>query len=154
MLDKDLLKQWLKSRAKPNQNQFWQWVDACFFKGEKLPITDVEGLENILNNLAAPPQIVDIITSEGIPVEYTLPPGYLLETIALKAAVDMTVSAETTANPDTNDIMYPEDIEAAKGALWVINRLGFNADLNITVSGVPAGGTIYFVRKKIFNPIA
>lgn len=51
MLDRNILKDWFKTRKKPTQGQFWQWIDACFFKGEKLPINDVDGLENTLQNI-------------------------------------------------------------------------------------------------------
>ncbi len=51
MLDRNVLKSWFKTKDKPTQSQFWQWIEACFFKGEKLPKSDVEGLTEDLNNL-------------------------------------------------------------------------------------------------------
>lgn len=51
MLDKNVVKNWFKSRLKPTQSQFWQWIDASFFKGEKLPMGDVEGLGDSLNGM-------------------------------------------------------------------------------------------------------
>lgn len=51
MLDKDLLKTWFRSRAKPTQSQFYAWIDNLFFKGDKLLQEDVEGLEDTVNSL-------------------------------------------------------------------------------------------------------
>lgn len=51
MLDKNVLKNWFKTKAKPTQSQFWQWIDASFFHGEKLDMSDVNNLEDSLSNL-------------------------------------------------------------------------------------------------------
>lgn len=49
-LDKNVLKQWFKSKAKPNQSQFWSWIDNIVFQGDKIPVADVDGLTDTLNN--------------------------------------------------------------------------------------------------------
>lgn len=64
MLDKNILKNWFKTRAKPTQSQFWQWIDACFFHGEKLEQSDVNGLGSSLASLQQ--QINDNIPNQLI----------------------------------------------------------------------------------------
>jgi hypothetical protein len=50
--DKNIIKNWFKTGLKPTQGQFWSTWDSFWHKDEKLPISNVENLENILNNKA------------------------------------------------------------------------------------------------------
>ena len=48
----NIIKNWFKTGLKPTQGQFWSTWDSFWHKDEKLPISNVENLENILNNKA------------------------------------------------------------------------------------------------------
>jgi hypothetical protein len=52
MTTKDTLKQWFKNGKKPDEQQFWEWMDSYWHKGEKIPIDIIEDINNILANKA------------------------------------------------------------------------------------------------------
>jgi hypothetical protein len=52
MTTKDTLKQWFKNGKKPDEQQFWEWMDSYWHKGEKIPIDIIEDINNILLNKA------------------------------------------------------------------------------------------------------
>ena len=52
MADINTVKNWFKTGLKPTQAQFWALFDSIFFKGEKIPVADIEGIEEILNDKA------------------------------------------------------------------------------------------------------
>lgn len=49
MADKITIKNWFKTGLKPTQEQFWAWIDSFWHKDEKIPITAIDDIENILN---------------------------------------------------------------------------------------------------------
>ncbi len=49
MADKNTIKDWFRTGLKPTQAQFWAWMDSYFHKDEKIPITAIDDIENILN---------------------------------------------------------------------------------------------------------
>jgi hypothetical protein len=44
------LKNWFKTGLKPTQAQFWDWLDSFWHKDEKIPVEQVEGLSELLND--------------------------------------------------------------------------------------------------------
>lgn len=48
MADKNTIKNWFKTNLKPTQAQFWAVFDSYFHKDEKIPITAIDDIENIL----------------------------------------------------------------------------------------------------------
>lgn len=50
MANKDTAKPWFKTKAYPTQSQFWQLFDWLRWKDDKLLISDVDGLQQALNN--------------------------------------------------------------------------------------------------------
>lgn len=46
------IKNWFRTGLKPTQDQFWRTWDSFWHKGEKLPKSAVEGLEDTLGGLA------------------------------------------------------------------------------------------------------
>lgn len=87
-LDKSVVKSWFLSRAKPFASQFASWIDACWFKGEKIPVADIEGLSIYLGG-AVPP--VTMVLSPGIDT-YTIPAGYAIYKMYAYSTVLQTVS--------------------------------------------------------------
>ncbi|KVV16149.1 hypothetical protein [Flavobacterium sp. TAB 87] len=49
MATKNTVKNWFLTGLKPTQAQFHAFFDSIFWKGEKIPVADIEGIENILN---------------------------------------------------------------------------------------------------------
>nr|WP_294922219.1 hypothetical protein [uncultured Flavobacterium sp.] len=50
--DKNILKTWYETGDIPTQDQFWAWFDSYWHKHEKIPITSIEQIEDILNGKA------------------------------------------------------------------------------------------------------
>ncbi|MDK7376057.1 hypothetical protein QP519_10990, partial [Weeksella virosa] len=50
--EKSTIKNWFRTGLKPLQNHFWQWMDSYWHKSEKLPISSVDKLEEILTECA------------------------------------------------------------------------------------------------------
>lgn len=49
---KNTIKNWFKTGLKPTQEQFWAWIDSYWHKDEKIPITAIEDIDNILDEKA------------------------------------------------------------------------------------------------------
>lgn len=52
MADKNTIKSWFETDDMPTQSQFWAWIDSFWHKEEKIPITAIYDIENILNDKA------------------------------------------------------------------------------------------------------
>ena len=56
------LKQWFSNFKKPTQEQFWAWLDSFWHKSEKIPMTSIEGLENVIQGTASAEQLRNHLT--------------------------------------------------------------------------------------------
>lgn len=50
--DLNTLKNWFKTGLKPSQEQFWAWMDSFWHKNDKIPQSQIEGLDKSLENKA------------------------------------------------------------------------------------------------------
>ncbi|MFE3849073.1 hypothetical protein ACFX5D_13960 [Flavobacterium sp. LB3P45] len=64
MADKNTLKNWFKTGLKPTQAQFWALFDSYFHKDEKIPITAIDDIENILADKADAEVLAHHLTDE------------------------------------------------------------------------------------------
>ncbi|MFC0344063.1 hypothetical protein [Epilithonimonas hispanica] len=51
-VDINIIKEWFRNLKKPNQDQFWSWLDSFRHKDEKIPMADVENLTQTLTKKA------------------------------------------------------------------------------------------------------
>lgn len=51
-IPKNTLKQWFVTGAKPQQAQYWSWLDSYWHKSESIPINKIEGLETLIEDKA------------------------------------------------------------------------------------------------------
>jgi hypothetical protein len=63
MADKNTIKNWFKTGLKPTQAQFWATWDSFWHIDEKIPITAIEDIENILNAKAEAEVLADHLTT-------------------------------------------------------------------------------------------
>jgi hypothetical protein len=63
MADKNTIKNWFKTSLKPTQAQFWATWDSFWHKDEKIPITAIDYIENILNAKAEAEVLTDHLTT-------------------------------------------------------------------------------------------
>lgn len=52
MADKNTVKPWFKTGLKPTQTQFYSFFDSIFWKDEKIPVAEIEGLQALLDEKA------------------------------------------------------------------------------------------------------
>ncbi|WP_146105672.1 hypothetical protein [Apibacter adventoris] len=63
MVTKETLKPWFSNGKKPDEQQFWTWMESYWHKEEKIPIEVIEDINNILVN-KADKELVDKLTQE------------------------------------------------------------------------------------------
>ena len=51
-VDINIIKEWFRNLKKPNQEQFWSWLDSFRHKDEAIPMSDVSNLTTTLNKKA------------------------------------------------------------------------------------------------------
>jgi hypothetical protein len=56
------IKNWFKTGLKPTQSQFWATWDSFWHKDEKIPITAIDDIENILNAKAEAEMLTNHLT--------------------------------------------------------------------------------------------
>lgn len=64
MTNKNILKQWFSNGKRPNQNQFWEWIESYWHKEEKIPQSSIEGLSQLLSDKADGKQMQIHLTDE------------------------------------------------------------------------------------------
>ncbi|MFK7061573.1 hypothetical protein V3Q90_15775 [Flavobacterium oreochromis] len=45
----ETIRNWFKTGSKPTQEQFWAWMDSFWHKSEKIPINQIDGIEQVYN---------------------------------------------------------------------------------------------------------
>ncbi len=51
MTAKENIKKWFKTGAKPIQEQFWAWMESYWHKSEKIPINQIDGIEQVYQTI-------------------------------------------------------------------------------------------------------
>jgi len=104
-LDHNVVKTWFVSRAKPLADQFAKWIDACWFKGEKIPIGDIDGIDTYFAAFAAP-----VILNQVADFSYMIPAGYSVYQLYITSTNDATLHLGTAVGLD--DIAADFDVVA------------------------------------------
>jgi hypothetical protein len=58
------IKNWFKTGLKPTQNQFWDTWDSFRHKFDKVPVADIEGIDDLLNGKASKTVLDDHLTND------------------------------------------------------------------------------------------
>lgn len=58
---KNTLKQWFSNGKKPDEQQFWAWLESYWHKDEKIPIETIQDIQNILSGKANTELISEIL---------------------------------------------------------------------------------------------
>lgn len=67
--NKNTLKEWFKNLSKPTQEQFWAWLDAYWHKDEKIPQSNIEGFDELLNNLPDANALKNYLLKDGANID-------------------------------------------------------------------------------------
>ncbi len=90
--------------------------------------------------------VVEYVTN-AVPYTIMIPAGYLLETLVIKLISNTTASCETATSPNTDNLIYPETVTAALGAVWNLTQIAW-ANRDIVVKGLPVGSSNRILNKN------
>lgn len=141
----DTAKQWFETGDLPTQEQFYWVFERLRWTDQPIPINNVTGLLQILNQLATP---VEVFTTSGNLV-YTLPAGFILEKIIVVPVSDCDVTVENNGTLDPGDIVKEVPVSASTGSVLAVDLLAVNASREINISGQPNGSTVTIIKRKI-----
>ena len=153
MANSDNSKQWFETGDYPTQAQFAQVFDWLRWKDEQVVITDITGLQTILNGLATAGSIVtkDVFIIDGsLQKNYTIPAGYLLTQFIILPLADCTPTASYAPAPTGTFIAIDgiETVTLLEGFVWTGNIMAV-ANRDILLTALPVGSTVIFIKIKI-----
>lgn len=144
----DTAKTWFETHDYPTQEQFAQTFDWLRWKDERIPINEVQGLQDALNALALP---LETYVTAGADHNYSIPAGYSLEQVWIVPIADCSPFITSFGSVEEGDIV-PEDPEAivtpAKGLMLLLNMFCVAAK-TIVFKGLPIGSKIIIKKRKI-----
>jgi len=65
MASLNTIKNWFKTGLKPTQKQFWDTWDSFWHKDENIPVSNIEGIDNLLNQKANKSVLDDHLDSQN-----------------------------------------------------------------------------------------
>lgn len=98
---RNIIKTWFETGDFPTQDQFWSWLDSFWHKDDKLPTSQITGLDDLIAGKATTEQITNLQnqidqinngpTSQTLNenTAYEIPAGKLLEKITVKSTGDL-----------------------------------------------------------------
>lgn len=141
-LSKDLVKTWFVSRAKPFWYQFAAWIDACWFKGEKIPVADIEGIDDYLGQVIPP-----VIRDFDVDYQYTIPAGFSIWQMYLNSYnADATIRIGTAAGLD--DIIADANFQTGR-ITPITTLIPAQEAKDIFISGVVSATNLRIYLHKI-----
>ncbi|MDB0610740.1 hypothetical protein PL371_02395 [Tenacibaculum maritimum] len=63
--DRNTVKSWFKTKLKPTQYHFWNWIDSIWFKDDLIPLNKIEGLNQKLIEKADAELLTSHIINRG-----------------------------------------------------------------------------------------
>ena len=134
---RSVLKNWFRTNLKPTQQQFWDWIDSYWHKGDTIPTASVDGLDATLNSLPTPEELQavqdlqpKVVTSNGTGT-YQVSAGKLVMCIVLTVTENNTI--KIGLSPGGNEI---DENEVRTNEAYTINYNNyFIADTTIYFTG-------------------
>jgi hypothetical protein len=99
------LKNWFITRAKPLQQQFWDWMDSYWHKDAMIPLTSISNLVEILNTIPKPVQVATL----SAPGDVVVPADCIVTMISLQSEIPGdTIVYSKNAVAGVDDILSEE----------------------------------------------
>ncbi len=146
MANKDTSKLWFETGDFPTEAQFAQVFEWLRWKDESLAISDMPGLQEVLNTLANPKET--FVTDGGV-LAYQVPIGFLLEKIIVFPASNAYPFCAYAGGVDGDIIFADSEVITPEGKAWVVNIMAGVTAKNIVVSALPAASTVVIIKRKI-----
>lgn len=145
----DTVNQWFETGDYPTQAQFWQKHAWLRWKDELLEITDVEGLQVLINSII---KINDVkanysqLLSLSTDGQFAMPSGLIITGIVVDCATDFNLSIGTT--PGGNDIINALPITGGTQELITMGIYA-KADKTIYISGITASTDFIILKNSL-----
>ncbi len=150
---KETIKQWLRTKKKPTQAQFWAWLESYWHKDEQIPVSQIQGLDGLLgdsvsveafNALVERVQTLEDAPRTGVQnaasitlvaneaQRYTLPKNAVLFGIEVQgtAAVKFGSTESEVGNLGS---LTSDSVGIVQFGLSTINKVWIEADTDVTV---------------------
>jgi|SRR5690242_3195320 len=149
MANKDTAKPWFNTGKYPTQAQFYQLFEWLRWKDEEIAIADVTGLQDIINDLPAPANGVNPVSTFGLSADgsKTIPAGGILTQIIVDSDVDMVLNIGNAAGG--NDIIA--DLAITGGVPMPITVVVYakGADRDIFFSGITQATNFIIITQTL-----
>lgn len=163
MTAKETLKNWFSNLKKPTQAHFWAWLDSFWHKSEKIPMQNIDGLDDALQDTASNTQFqahlsdlqahsalfdrkVDKENGKGLSThDYSDEEKQKVQDTANKRVVAFTVTgdvnkvAKMTFEDGSTLIASFTDISTGNTADVMLNSLNFNTETGV-LTGIRSDG--------------
>jgi hypothetical protein len=141
MADKNTIKNWFRTGLRPTQAQFWATWDSFRHKDEKIPITAIDDIENILAEKADAEVLTHHLTNETAHTDLFLakedkskrgaPLGYAPLNEVAKLAVDYLNIVNDLVTGGEASLLTAEQGKVLKTQIDGINTLLTSNDVNL-----------------------
>ncbi|HYH14173.1 MAG TPA: hypothetical protein VD794_03070 [Flavisolibacter sp.] len=146
---KDIVLQWFQEGDYPTEQQFRDFFDSIFWKGQA-GVRDIVGLVEALQNKAGKGEVDAFIQGDRVVYNdngfYDIPEGFLLEKIIVLPGMDANIQIGSYEFGD--DIAVAMPMSATYGEVQVLN-LYAKTTRRIYFSGLPANSAIIFFKRKV-----
>lgn len=154
--DKNTLKNWFRNKLKPTQEQFWAWMDSYWHKDEKISISSIYGLENLLNDTATNEQIsalverisalelaerkglqhgTSISLTANVATKYTLPDNSQLFAIEMQGSATVQVGSTADTMGDLGELTGSSG-DIVQIGLLTASEVWLQSDLDVSVTPI------------------
>ena len=139
------LKQWFSNFKKPTQEQFWAWLDSFWHKSEKIPMTSIEGLENVIQGTASAEQLRNHLTDSQAHK------GLFDGKVDKEAGKGLSTNDFTNAYKQQLDLLEDYDIELDESTTELKFKKGNNVVRRISLMFLDDEGTKLTYNKASKN---
>lgn len=151
MANKDTAKQWFETGDKPTQAQFWQVFDWLRWTDEAIGMDQITGLSTALLAKVNTADYQGNCIAYDADATFVIPGGYLLEKVIPYYGANGDMKVSTVLMGDADEVEVPEVFIG-----WnrpVVLNIFAHDDINVYISGIPAGSKLVFLTRKIkMNP--
>lgn len=151
MANKDTAKQWFETGDKPTQAQFWQLFDWLRWTDVAITMDAITGLSAALLAKVNKSDYEGNCIAYDADATFVIPGGYLLESVIPYYGANGYMNVSTVLMGDSDEVEVPE-VYIGWNRPVVLNIFAHD-NINVYISGIPAGSKLVFLLRKIkMNP--
>jgi len=139
--DKSIIKNWFKNGLIPFQEHFWNWIDSFRHMNDKIPLADVEGIDDALNSKASATVLNQHITANDAHqalfelkqslIEKGQANGYVPLNEIIKISSQFLDIVDDLITGGSTALASAETVKTLKGQIDAINLILTSDDVNL-----------------------